>query len=153
MSRFKGRWQIHNAEHLREASPGDFALAREVVGLRLCGVSDIRLIREMISLKPGEARPSLWKVKKILSGFGQVIRGRHHQRGLWFPFGSIQNDYLHKLFDFPAWLPRRGLMQYGYANDLRVIAADTLSTNVRAFKEDHKRYCLARERQRDARAC
>lgn len=144
MSRFKGRfrgkWSIHNARML---PPDDFQLARETIGLRLCGVSHVPHLADI-------AHVSEWKVRRILSGYGQTLR-EGHERGLWFPFGGGCGEYIFNLFDYPEWLPRRGLMTHGWKNDLRVIDPDTLNANISAFKKDHMRYCLAHERQRDAR--
>lgn len=145
MSRFQGRWSIHNAKHLRDTCPDDFELVREVVGYRLCGVSDVGEIRELVHVNPSETRPSVRKIRRILSCFGQTLRmAGHHEFGLWFPFGSGCGEYLSELFNYPAWLPHRGLKQYGYTNDPRVIDHDKLRENVRRFEEDHIRYCRER---------
>lgn len=151
MSRVRrGRWSILNAERLRDTEPEAFALVRETVGYRLCGVSDTDHIRELVHVNHWEARPSIRKLKTILTGYGQTLRmAGHHEYGKWFPFGGGCGDYLFELFQFPEWLPRCGLLEYGYANDPRVISWDHLRENVRRFRSDH--YAWLRQRERDAR--
>lgn len=134
MSRFRGKWSIHNARML---PPDDFQLAREVIALRLCGVSHVPHLADI-------ARVSEWKARRILSGYGQTLK-EGHERGLWFPFGGGCGEYLFNLFDYPEWLPRRGLMTHGWKNDLRVIDPAALRENMRRFNNDHTRYCRTRD--------
>jgi hypothetical protein len=154
MSRFKGRYSIRQAERIRDTCPDDFELFREIVGLRLCGVSHVPHIVELIHAPHGARPLSLWKAKKVLSGYGQTLRSGR-ERGKWFPFGGTSDDgrlWLFKFFDFPEWLPKDGLLQYGYVNDLKVLPREAVQDNVRRFKADHYAWCSARDkRERPAR--
>jgi hypothetical protein len=151
MSRVRrGRWSILNAERLRDTEPEAFELVRETVGYRLCGVSDVAIIQGRVHIDHGGKRPSIAKLKTILTGYGQTLRmAGHHEYGKWFPFGGGCGDYLFELFQFPDWLPRCGLLTYGYADDPRVISHDQLRENVLRFESDHNAWL--RQRERDER--